>query len=260
MDLNQYSIASAQPGLSVDNVTKLFIPVPSSSEQIAIGNFLRQETAKIDGLIEEQQRLIELLKEKRQAVISHAVTRGLNSDTVWRDWKVKHVISRLEQGWSPQCENAPAEGDEWSILKVGCVNYGVFNPKENKVLPADIPPEPSLGIVRDDVLISRANTRELVGSTAVAESDYPRHLLCDKLYRLKVRKTICLSKFLALYMGTPRVRTFIEAAATGASQSMVNIGQHIIANLPISLPSIREQREIITVVAVSGPRRAFSAI
>jgi type I restriction enzyme S subunit len=85
MDLNQYSIASAQPGLSVDNVTKLSIPIPSNFEQIAVGNFLRQETAKIDALIEEQRRLIELLKEKRQAVISHAVTKGLNPKALMKE-------------------------------------------------------------------------------------------------------------------------------------------------------------------------------
>jgi type I restriction enzyme S subunit len=56
----------------------LCMPPPSEQEQIA--SFLDQETGKIDALITEQQRLIELLKEKRQAVISHAVTKGLNPD------------------------------------------------------------------------------------------------------------------------------------------------------------------------------------
>ncbi len=51
-----------------------------SAEQAAIAAFLDRETAKIDALVAEQQRLIELLKEKRQAVISHAVTKGLNPD------------------------------------------------------------------------------------------------------------------------------------------------------------------------------------
>jgi type I restriction enzyme S subunit len=58
------------------------IPVllPPPLEQHSIASFLDQETSKVDALISEQQRLIELLKEKRQAVISHAVTKGLNSD------------------------------------------------------------------------------------------------------------------------------------------------------------------------------------
>ena len=54
------------------------MPFPPLAEQTAIAAFLDRETAKIDGLVAEQRRLIELLKEKRQAVISHAVTKGLN--------------------------------------------------------------------------------------------------------------------------------------------------------------------------------------
>lgn len=54
------------------------IAIPALTEQHVISAFLDHETVKIDALIEEQQRLIELLKEKRQAVISHAITRGLN--------------------------------------------------------------------------------------------------------------------------------------------------------------------------------------
>lgn len=54
------------------------LPVPPFDEQKAISSFLDVETSKIDGLVSEQRRLIELLKEKRQAVISHAVTKGLN--------------------------------------------------------------------------------------------------------------------------------------------------------------------------------------
>ncbi|EPY7081954.1 restriction endonuclease subunit S [Klebsiella variicola] len=59
--------------------------LPNSDEQLHISLFLAHETAKIDNLIEKQQQLIELLKEKRQAVISHAVTKGLNPDVPMKD-------------------------------------------------------------------------------------------------------------------------------------------------------------------------------
>ncbi|MCP2569502.1 restriction endonuclease subunit S [Klebsiella pneumoniae] len=59
--------------------------LPDSDEQLHISLFLAHETAKIDNLIEKQQQLIELLKEKRQAVISHAVTKGLNPDVPMKD-------------------------------------------------------------------------------------------------------------------------------------------------------------------------------
>ena len=85
MNLGQFSVSAAQPGLAVDRIRNLSIPRPPLEEQEAITTFLEGETGKIDALIEEQRRLIELLKEKRQAVISHAVTKGLNPDARTRE-------------------------------------------------------------------------------------------------------------------------------------------------------------------------------
>lgn len=71
-------------GLGQYALDNLVVPVPPHAEQVAIANFLDRETGKIDALVEEQRRLIELLKEKRQAVISHAVTKGLDPDATMK--------------------------------------------------------------------------------------------------------------------------------------------------------------------------------
>lgn len=71
--------------LDPDEFKKIELLLPAKEEQKKIINFLDHETAKIDALIEKQQRLIELLKEKRQAVISHAVTKGLNPNARMKD-------------------------------------------------------------------------------------------------------------------------------------------------------------------------------
>lgn len=65
---------------TAEKVAAVPVPLPTLPEQTQIAAFLDRETAKIDELVAEQQRLMELLKEKRQAVISHAVTKGLNPD------------------------------------------------------------------------------------------------------------------------------------------------------------------------------------
>ncbi|MDG2518097.1 restriction endonuclease subunit S [Lysobacter soli] len=67
------------------DVKRLPVLIPSKSEQMSIADFLDRETAKIDALIAEQEKLLALLAEKRQATISHAVTRGLNPDTPLKD-------------------------------------------------------------------------------------------------------------------------------------------------------------------------------
>lgn len=108
--------------ISLGELKKLKIPFPSMEEQEAIAAFLDRETAKIDALIEKQQRLIELLKEKRQAVIGHAVTKGLNPNAPMKDsgvewlgevpahWVVKKFghISTVVRGGSPRPAGDPA--------------------------------------------------------------------------------------------------------------------------------------------------------
>lgn len=241
--------------------SNVILAVPTVSEQTAIAAFLDRETAKIDELVAEQERLMELLKEKRQAVISRAVTKGLNPKALlkpsgigwlgdvpahWQVKKIKHLTRSIEQGWSPQCEGYPVEAEtEWGVLKVGCVNGGIFNQSENKLLPLELEPIPNLTITRNDLLISRANTRELVGSAAVAGQDYPNLMLCDKLYRLRFNPGVCVPIFVSQYLGSSEVREQIELSATGASASMVNIGQSAIMELVIPTPPIQEQQEIV---------------
>ena len=90
------------------DIKTLKIPLPPLLDQVKIANFLGHETANIDALIEKQQQLIKLLKEKRQAVIGHAVTKGLNPNAPMRDsgvewlgevpehWDVAKVSHRYE--------------------------------------------------------------------------------------------------------------------------------------------------------------------
>lgn len=70
---------------TAEKVAAVPVPLPPSAEQIQIAAFLDRETGKIDALIAEQLRLVELLAEKRQAVISHAVTKGLNTNVPMKD-------------------------------------------------------------------------------------------------------------------------------------------------------------------------------
>lgn len=79
------SSGGGQPNVNQEKIASLRVSAPTYPDQAQIANFLDHETAKIDTLIEKQQQLIKLLKEKRQAVISHAVTKGLNPDAPMRD-------------------------------------------------------------------------------------------------------------------------------------------------------------------------------
>lgn len=112
---------TAIPQITVEEVGCNPILLPTYEEQVVVASFLDHETAKIDNLIEKQQQLIELLKEKCQAVISHAVTKGLNPDVPMKDsdvewlgdvpehWEVSKFgyISLVVRGGSPRPAGDP---------------------------------------------------------------------------------------------------------------------------------------------------------
>lgn len=243
-----------QSGLS--DVVFAFAP-PGEQQQIAA--FLDWKTGQIDALIARKQELLEKLKEKRLAVITRAVTRGLNPAAPLRDsgipwlglvpqhWEVKRLrfaTRRIEQGWSPQCENQPADEGFWGVMKVGCVNGDTFDPDENKALPPELEAAAEYELRAGDILISRANTRELLGSAAIVpEGTRSKLLLCDKLYRVSPEPGL-RNDFLTFFLRTPAARFQYEREATGASSSMQNIAQVTIKNLPTVIPPVEEQQAI----------------
>lgn len=120
------AFGGAQPNISDAGMVGYRTTIPSLQEQVFIASFLDNETAKIDSLIEKQQQIIELLKEKRQAVISHAVTKGLNPDVPMKDsgvewlgkvpnhWGVTSIkyLSEVKRGASPRPIDDPKYFDD----------------------------------------------------------------------------------------------------------------------------------------------------
>ncbi|HRB46513.1 MAG: restriction endonuclease subunit S [Nitrosomonas sp.] len=122
-----YANGLTRVGLGQYALDNLEMPFPPKSEQQTIAAFLDCETAKIDALITEQQRLIELLKEKRQAVISHAITTGLNPDVPMKDSGVEW-LGEVPEHWETVRlgalfkETAEPGNDELPVLSVSIHN------------------------------------------------------------------------------------------------------------------------------------------
>ena len=105
-----------QPNVNQEILRGLRIPCPDLTEQTAIAEFLDRETAKIDDLVAEQRRLMELLKEKRQAVISHAVTKGLNPNAPMKSSGIEW-LGDVPEGW-----------EVTNIKRVATIRYGIGEP------------------------------------------------------------------------------------------------------------------------------------
>lgn len=245
--------------ISQQTVRSWLIPLPELDEQRAIADYLDEKTAAVDALIAKRERQVQLLDEGRKAAISERLIVRLGGGSLvpseydwlgpvpdhWTVIRLKFALQSVEQGWSPSCENRPAEEDEWGVMKAGCVNGTDFDQNDNKALPAELEPLTQYEIRAGDVLLSRANTRTLLGSAAYVREVRPKLLLCDKLYRLSPRPGMMDPEFLAHALTTSTARYQFERDATGSSASMQNIGQDTVRNLILPLPPLHEQRAIV---------------
>lgn len=258
------SLASGggQPNLNAEKLVSHKIPCPPLEQQQAIASYLDQKTSTIDQLIAAKQTLITLLNEKRQALITHAITRGIDHQAPLKDsgvewigeipahWEIKKLntfLYSIQQGWSPLSDNQPADKNEWGVLKVGAVNNWTFNPEENKKLPNELDPLLEYQIYDGDVLISRANTTQLLGSISIVEGVNDRKLLlCDKIYRISLNGID--KRYIFYYLRSKLGRALIEENANGASNSMQNISQEDIKNILLTIPPLAEQTAIVAYI------------
>lgn len=215
-------------GLSHAAISGLELPIPPAEEQNAIANFLDTETAKIDALVTEQWRLIELLKEKRQAVISHAVTKGLNPDAPLKD-------SGIE--WPPKIPTT------WEVVQLRRqieLQRGVDITKDTQI-KGTVPVISSGGISSfhnaaiakgPGVILGRKGS---VGSIHYVEQDYWPH-----------DTTLYIKDF---HGNSPRFVYYkmysldLSSYDTGSSNPTLN--RNILYPVKVPWPSLKEQNEIV---------------
>ncbi|MCK6572455.1 restriction endonuclease subunit S [Myxococcota bacterium] len=140
LDLNRLSQSAAQPGISAEEVSNVLLAVPPLEEQRAMSAYLKSETTRLDALVTAKQRVLDLLAEKRKAIIAAAVTRGLDPKVKLRDsgvpwlgeipahwelWKVGH-LAKVGNGSTPERDKVAY----WSEGSFPWLNSSVVNHEE----------------------------------------------------------------------------------------------------------------------------------
>lgn len=261
MNLNQYSITAAQPGLSAEALVNLQIPVPPEAEREAVALFIGYEAEKIDNLIEKQQQLIELLKEKRQAVISHAVTKGLNPDAPMKDsgvewlgdvpehWKRSTPIKYLSSlkgrlGWQGlKADEYRDEGpyvvssahfNNYEIDWNSCPRVSLERYKLDSNIQLDVG---DILLMKDGAAMGKLSYVDQLPGKACLNS----HLLLFRPLMGSDEKTYD-TKFMFYLMQTNHFQSFIKNNGTGST--FLGISQQAIGNHSLCLPPYNEQVEI----------------
>ncbi len=241
--------------MSRDDLMAFPVLLPPRREQVAIADFLDRETAKIDALVAEQERLIELLQEKRQAVISHAVTKGLNPDVPMKDSGVEW-IGEIPEHWeltrlrhlSPRISGRlvyqPAQyfTDEGVPFLMGNnITEDGVRWEDAKLIPPTVNEEFSRHALREgDVVTVRVGAP---GVTCVVPREADG-LNCGSLMIVR-RDPRFDSYWLASVMNSRIVRSQIDLVQYGAAQEQINITAAV--NFLVPAPPLAEQRQIAAV-------------
>jgi type I restriction enzyme S subunit len=263
MNLNQYSVSAAQPGLSVEVVGNLRTVLPPPPDQTAIAAFLDWETAKIDALITEQQRLIALLKEKRQSVISHAVTRGLDPDAPMKPSGVEWLgdvpahweVLPLKRLWNvTDCKHVTAEfvKDGYplaSIREVQGQYVELDAAKRTTPYFYELLIEGGRMPQAGDLIFSRNAT---VGEVAQVTASHPPFAMGQDVCLLRPSSPSSSSDFMQAVLKSDLVGAQLACLMIGSTFKRVNVEE--IRNLMIPFPPDNEQQVIATYVKDEAAR------
>lgn len=251
-------------GIPKAEIGSMTIPVPPLYQQHAIADYLDRKTAHLAGLIAVKERLLELLAEKRHAVITRAITRGLNTDVPLRDsglpwpaqipqeWdllKLKWLVKSVESGVSVNATDQPKETGYVGVLKTSAVSGGRFHPNENKVVWASEIDRVSCPVKHDSIIMSRMNTPSLVGESGYVDQDYPELYLPDRLWEILFNNRLVYTPFMSHVLSSSGARDSLSSMATGTSASMKNLSKEEMLTLTVPLPTIPEQQDIVVYIS-----------
>jgi len=262
LNLNQLSQSAAQPGLAVDVIASVSIPVPPVQEQQAIADYLDRETARLDALIAAKERLLGLLAEKRQTLITRAATHGLAPNAPSRDsgipwlgpipahWEVKRGKWIFRQ-------SALSVRDDDEI--VTCFRDGQVTLRRNRREDGFMVAEKEVGYqgIRQGQLILHSMDA-FAGAIGVSDSDgkcSPEYIICEP------RESALSSHYYGFLLRWMALAGFIQASCPAVRERAPRIRFNDLAEMLLPIPPLVEQEAIVTMIGKEAEklRRSFQA-
>ncbi|WP_395793609.1 restriction endonuclease subunit S [Aquimonas sp.] len=160
----------------------------------------------------------------------------------WTFTPLANLLTRIEAGLNVKCEERPPSPGERGLVKISAVTWGRFDELQSKTLPPSEHPDPDRKIQMGDLLLSRANTLELVGASVIVQQLTRDLYLSDKVLRLVVHEPS--KRWINYALKTPALRKAIGEASSGNQLSMRNISQDSLRQLMLPLAPEREQQRI----------------
>ncbi|MDC1531248.1 restriction endonuclease subunit S [Amylibacter sp.] len=246
---------SNYPAINSSDVKDLTVLSPPLPEQKKIASIL----TSVDKVIETIQKQINKLQDLKKATMNELLTKGIGH-TEFKDselgripksWEVSIVrnsIENITSGWSPDCLPDPAVGSQWGVLKTTAVTWNGFDKTENKALPSHLDGRIQISLKAGDVLITRAGPIDRVGVVAFCNETYPKIMLSDKVIRIQSKSDELMGEFLSIWLGSYAAQQNMRSKISGMAEAQSNISQDILKSIPVPLPNLSVQKQIVQIL------------
>jgi len=254
-------VGSAQGGINQDFIAKAYFSIPQDKQdQNAIANFLDKKNARIDALIEKDKRLIELLKERRTALINHAVTKGLDPNVKLKDsgidwigeipegWdviKIKHIAGSCSMPVQTGPFGAQLHADDYvnegiPFILIRNVNHGKIN---NTNIPfvseEDAERLFMYRLKADDIVFSRVGS---LGRAALVTNREEGWLISGQMLRLRLKDKRINRNYLVYLFQSKVSEEYVSYESVGSTRESLNT--EILSNFISPLPPLPDQTAI----------------
>ncbi len=244
MHLERYYSGATIPHIYFKDYQKEEFNLPDAASQQETVDILE----RIEKLIEQRRKQLEyfdtLIKARFVEIFGDPVSNSKN----WERATFNDCLESIDNGKSFVCSTDARKGNEPAILKLSAATYGVFKPEENKaILDADDFVESS-EVHCGDLLFTRKNTPELVGTAAYVYDTPEKLMMPDLIFRLNTNEC-CNKVFLWQLINHDLFRGEIQKISSGSAKSMSNISKERLKSLELYLPPIALQLEFERFVA-----------
>ncbi len=254
-EVESRSTGVSYPAINASDLADIRINLPDIETQRLIADYLDRETARIDALVAEKEKMLALLEEKRAALISRAVARGLDENAPlkpsgldwlgdipahWELWRLKH-LAEVRGGLTLGKKYLRNDLIEMPYLRVANVQDGYL--KLDDVQTVEVSPEEARCYLlqRDDVLMNEGGDIDKLGRGCVWRDEIKSCLHQNHVFSVRPRRAD--AEWLALWTSTLHAKRYFEQRAK-RSTNLASISSTNIKELPVPMPPMDEQLNI----------------
>ncbi|HBN8445690.1 restriction endonuclease subunit S [Pseudomonas aeruginosa] len=262
---DMYSTNTALPSMTKSVLGSHLVAFPGFEEQQVIANHLDRETARIDALVAKKTRFIELLREKRQALITHAVTKGLDPNVKMKDsgvewlgevpehWEVKRLkfVATVQTGIAKGKDNADKDTVEIPYLRVANVQDGYLDLDEVATLEVSSADLSRYLLQPGDVLMNEGGDFDKLGRGHVWHGQIDPCIHQNHVFA--VRPHSVRPEWLNAYTSSSAAQ-FYFMGRSKQSTNLASISSSNLMELPVPLPGDDEQCQILQAVQERASR------